>query len=240
MPCLGDRARPCRPRVSAPREKIRNMADPTGVYLEVGSKRVFAGALDWPGWCRSGRTAEDALETLASYHPRYAVVAKRAGLAFPRRLADDFAVVEEIAGTGTTDFGAPDKVAGRHRTPLSAAEAKREVKLLRATWAVFDDVVAGSPAELRKGPRGGGRDRDKMVGHVLESEASYARSIGVKLKPPAIDDRAAIEELRDAIAEVLGQPSTGQVERGWPPRYAAARIAWHVLDHAWEMQDKAT
>ena len=25
---------------------------------------------------------------------------------------------------------------------------------------------------------------------------------------------------------------------GWPVRYAIRRMAWHVLDHAWEMQDK--
>jgi hypothetical protein len=26
---------------------------------------------------------------------------------------------------------------------------------------------------------------------------------------------------------------------GRPPRYAIRRIAWHVLDHAWEIEDKS-
>jgi hypothetical protein len=97
-----------------------------------------------------------------------------------------------------------------------------------------------TPAELRRGPRGGGRDRDKMTDHVLGAEAAYARKIGVKAKQPALDDRAGIEAIRAAIAEVLSRPSDGGpvVDRGWTSRYAARRIAWHVLDHAWEMEDR--
>ncbi|HEX9540240.1 MAG TPA: hypothetical protein VGA04_18930, partial [Streptosporangiaceae bacterium] len=108
-------------------------------------------------------------------------------------------------------------------------------------WATFDEVAAASPAELRKGPRGGGRDRDKLVDHVIGAETAYARKLGVKLKQPAIDDIAAIEALREAIAAVVGAPSGGSpvVPSGWTTRYAARRIAWHVLEHAWEMQDRA-
>src|SRR5438309_1771782 len=46
----------------------------------------------------------------------------------------------------------------------------------------------------------------------------------------------------DAIsAEAIQRPSNGAalVEKGWPQRYAARRIAWHALDHAWEMQDRS-
>jgi hypothetical protein len=25
----------------------------------------------------------------------------------------------------------------------------------------------------------------------------------------------------------------------WPPAYAARRIAWHALDHAWEIEDRS-
>jgi hypothetical protein len=80
-----------------------------------------------------------------------------------------------------------------------------------------------------------------MVDHVLGAEAAYARQLGVKLPQPAIDDRAAIAALREAILAVLREPSDGSPPKpkGWPPRYAARRIAWHVLDHAWEMQDRA-
>ena len=214
---------------------------PTAVYLEVGSKRVFACALDWPGWCRSGRTEELALQTLADYAPRYAPVAELAGIPFPATAGDDFEVVERLPGSATTDFGAIDKAAGADAEPLDAAEAERLTALVTASWVMLDRVVATSPAELRKGPRGGGRDRDKMVDHVLGAEAGYARMIGVRHRQPAIDDTAAIKALRDDIVAVLRAPWDGTplVPKGWPPRYAARRIAWHVLDHAWEMQDRA-
>jgi hypothetical protein len=213
----------------------------TEVVLEVGARRVFATALDWPGWCRSGRTEEAALEALAEAADRYAAVAAAAGVRFSTRLADSFAVVERLKGNATTDFGAPGAVAGRERDPLTAAQAGRRLSLVRAGWQVFDDIVAETPATLRKGPRGGGRDRDKMVEHVLGAEVEYAKKIGVRgLKVPAVGDDEAVARVRQAIADVLAAASDGTPhdEKGWPPRYAAARIAWHVLDHAWEMHDR--
>ncbi len=160
---------------------------------------------------------------------------------FEPRSAGMFRVVERLAGTATTDFGAPDAVAKRDATPLAAPEAKRIVALLDAAWGVFDDVIAGAPAELRKGPRGGGRDRDQIADHVLGAEGAYVPKLGLRLKPPTRNDRRAIAEFRAAIIDVLGRPSNGKafVERGWPPRYAARRIAWHALDHAWEIQDRS-
>jgi hypothetical protein len=213
----------------------------TAVYLEVGTKKVFACALDWPGWARARRTEEAALEALAEYAPRYAVVAQEAGVRFPRNVADVFDVVERVPGDASTDFGVIGKVPAADSAPVSAATARRLATLLRAAWTVFDKTVAETPAELRKGPRGGGRDRDKMVQHVIESEAGYARYLGIKRKPPTLDDRAAIEALRADLAAVIGTASDGSPvwERGWPTRYAARRLAWHALDHAWEMQDRS-
>lgn len=214
--------------------------DQLTVSLEVGRKRTFASAVDWPGWCRSGRGEEAAVAALVDYADRYAPVARAAGLTLPEVAAVEVRVVETVPGDGTTDFGAPGKVCDADRTPLTAEEAARQVALLRAAWELFDAVAAGSTETLRKGPRGGGRDRDPIVDHVLGAEASYARKLGVKLKAPDRDDRAAVEDMRTAVADALGAPSTGEppVPRGWPPRYVARRIAWHVLDHAWEMQDK--
>jgi len=205
----------------------------TAVYLEVGKKLVFASAVDWPGWCRSGKSEELALETLADYHPRYAVVTKQARIAFPRRF--EFEVVERVPGSGATDFGVPEHIPACYGAAVSAAEAKRLTALVRAAWTVFDRVAAGAPAELRKGPRGGGRDRDKMIDHVLEAESSYSRMLGIKPRDLETD------ALRDAIAAVLSAPSDGGPIAGkkWNQRYAASRIVWHVLDHAWEMEDKS-
>ena len=212
----------------------------TAVCLEVGQKKVFAAALEWPGWCRAGKTEQEALEALAEYLPRYAIVADRAGIGLPKKVADSFDVVERLKGDASTEFGVPGAVAKADGEKVTAAAATRLAALVTGAWTVFDEIAAVTPAELRKGPRGGGRDRDKMVAHVLEAEAAYARKIGIKMKPPAIDDIEAIETLREAIAAELATVSDGSppVERGWPHRYAARRIAWHVLDHAWEMQDR--
>jgi hypothetical protein len=219
------------------------MAKPIPVYIEAGAKKVFACSIDFPGWCRSGKTETDALEALAAYAPRYAEVAKLAKAAFPApaRAAERFEVVERVKGKGATDFGIPHEITKADAEPLSARQAARQVELMRAAWALLDKVAKASPAELRKGPRGGGRDRDKMLDHVLGAEAAYARQVGVKRPAPEVGDRKAVKALRDDLAEALGGASDGSrpTPKGWPPRYAMRRIAWHVLDHAWEMQDRA-
>ncbi|HET9200595.1 MAG TPA: hypothetical protein VFO84_06430 [Dehalococcoidia bacterium] len=215
------------------------MTDRTAaVYTETGKRRVFACAVDWPGWCRAGKTEELALASLAEVAQRYQTVVAEAGLDLP---GSEFKVVERLAGTGTTDFGAPDAKASSDWRPMKAAEGSRLAKLVRASWAVLHRAAARAPAKLPKGPRGGGRDRDPLLEHVLAAEAAYARQVGIRLKAPALDDRLAIEALRDAISEFLSQPwrrPRGN-DRSWPPRYAARRIAWHVLDHAWELEDKS-
>ncbi|HEX3212897.1 MAG TPA: hypothetical protein VH016_10040, partial [Actinomycetota bacterium] len=217
------------------------MVKPIPVYVEAGDKKVFACSIDFPGWCRSGKTEEEALEALAAYAPRYAEVAKLAKAAFPApaKAAERFEVVERVKGKGATDFGIPHEIPMADAEPLSARQAARQVELMRAAWALLDKVVKASPAELRKGPRGGGRDRDKMLDHVLGAEAAYARQVGVKRPAPQVGDRKAIKALRDDLAGALGGASDGSrpTPKGWPPRYAMRRIAWHVLDHAWEMQD---
>jgi hypothetical protein len=195
------------------------------VYLEVGARRTFACSLDWPGWCRSGRGEAAALEALEEYAPRYAPVAKTAGLALPRRIA--FEVVERLPGTATTDFGAPGEVPKADGKPLTRRQAERLADLVEASWKALDRVAARAPARLRKGPRGGGRDRDAIVQHVLDAETAYARKIGVRVGQP---------DLRPAVLDALR--SRAEPERGWPLRYAARRIAWHALDHAWEMEDR--
>ena len=181
------------------------------------------------------------MAALAAYIPRYVPVARKAKLAFDPRAIAVFRVVERIPGSANTDFGVPHEIAKRDTTPLSRAEADRMAALVKAAWAVFDEVVASAPAELRKGPRGGGRDRDQVIDHVLGADDIYARKLGQRLTVPQRGDRAAIRAFRAAVLGVLEKPSTGKApnDRGWPPRYAARRIAWHALDHAWEVQDRS-
>jgi hypothetical protein len=212
----------------------------TTIYLESGKKRVFACALEWPGWCRSGRDEERAIEALAAYAPRYAVVTRHAGMRFRQR-GHVFEVVERLAGGGVTDFGALGKPALKADfETVSANEAQRLARLLEAAWATLDEAVARSPSTLAKGPRGGGRDRDPMLQHVLSAEASYARTIGVRVREPHVGDRESIEAARGAIIEVVRGEREGERTRGkgWPLRYFVRRAAWHALDHAWEMEDK--
>ncbi|TMD12566.1 MAG: hypothetical protein E6J07_09115 [Chloroflexi bacterium] len=134
-------------------------------------------------------------------------------------------MIERLAGSASTEFGVPGAVAKRDTTRLTADEGKRLAVLLQAAWAVYDDVVVASPAELRKGPRGGGRDRDKMADHVRDAEGAYVRKLGLPLKPPGRHDGRELAEFRDAIAEAIQRPSNGAalVEKGWPQRYAARK-----------------
>jgi hypothetical protein len=215
------------------------------VYLELGTTRVFACSLDWPGWCRRAKTEEEALDVLAEYAPRYGVVAKRAGLRFAAKAPTfEFEVVERIAwhggkGFSYVDFGALGTAAARDSEPLTAAQAKRLAAIVEAAWAYLDDVVAGAPEGLRKGPRGGGRDRDAVFDHVIGAETAYARKLGVRHKEP--HDREGIVAVRAGIIEAISGARAGEpaVDKGWLPRFAARRIAWHVLDHAWEIEDRS-
>ena len=218
---------------------------PIAVCIEVTPKEAFALRA---GLARlvPGRDEGAALEALASYAGRYAPVAEQAGASFPSTVAFD--VVERVPGGPATAFAAPEcrrpfpqMTAGADRAKVTPAAAGRLAGLVTGAWATFNEVAAASPAELRKGPRGGGRDRDQLIDHVIGAETAYARKLGVKLKQPAIDDIAAIGKLHEAIAAALGAPSDGSpvMPNGWTARYAARRIAWHVLEHAWEMQDRA-
>jgi len=221
---------------------VANIArDAIRVGLEVGTKRTFAWADDWPGWCRAGRDEAAALAALEAAASRYAQVAAGAGLALPWHHAMSFEVVERVPGDATTDFGAPAQVAGIDRVPTSAAQAERIVAILEAAWSALDAIVAAAPAELRRGPRGGGRDRDKVFAHVVAAENAYARVIGLKHREPDPKDRAAVAAQRQAISALLREPSDGSPIGGrrWPPKTAARRITWHVLDHAWEIEDRA-
>ncbi|MFB4275233.1 hypothetical protein ACBJ59_08025 [Nonomuraea sp. MTCD27] len=205
----------------------------TRVYLEIGPKKVFACSLDWPGWCRIDKGEEAAIDRLVDYVPRYRVIAERAGLEFAPGEPE---VVARVRGTQTTDFGVPYEVPDLDLEPLSGAEAERSVALLRAAWELFDETAGVAPEELRKGPRGGGRDRTKIVDHVTDAERAFARMVGVRHRPyKAPGDRDA---MRAELAEVLSRPWEPPATTKWPPRYALRRIAWHVIDHLWEIEDR--
>ena len=202
------------------------------VYLEQGRQKVFANALDWPGWSRWAKTDEAALDELLAYSERYGEVAVRAGVRLPA--ARDVVVVERVPGDATTDFGAPSVPSAVDAEPLARPNLVRQVSLMRASWELLDSVAASAPESLRKGRRGGGRDRDAVLDHVREAERAYARKLGVR--HPPYTSPADVAAMRDELATVL---LSGAAQGPWLPAYAIRRITWHVLDHAWEIQDKS-
>jgi hypothetical protein len=214
------------------------------IYLEVGRKRVFAGSTEWPPWIRSGRDEASAIEALFAYASRIAKVLRGTRLDFerpsdPARLK----IVERLTGNATTDFGAPDVPPSVDKQPVDDTELKRLEQLFTACWRTFDRAVeAAEGKELTKGPRGGGRDLGKIVDHVLGADEGYLHMLGQRAPKGGDDDRAT--RVRKAVLDALeiavreGVPEGPRGGKRWTPRYFVRRSSWHVLDHAWEIEDR--
>src|SRR6266480_1486998 len=209
----------------------------TDIYVELGGKKAIAWSLEWPGWCRIRTSEEAAVQALIDTEARYRLIAQRAVQNFA---PGNLVVVERLPGDGNTVWGVPSVLASAETMPIDATTAQHNVALLRASWDILEEVVEASPAELRKGPRGGGRDRDEIRRHVIEAERVYARKIGVRHKPFEMNNTNALNAMREEIADVLSKPSTGEplISGGWNASYAVRRMAWHVVDHIWEIEDR--
>jgi hypothetical protein len=222
--------------------------DKIQIYLEVGKKRTFAGAIDWPGWCRSGRDESSALQALCDYARRYARTIQTAQLGFDAPLdPSGLRVVERLEGDATTDFGTPGTPPSADAAPLQESDLQRFQRLLEAGWKALDAASeAAAGKELRKGPRGGGRELTRILEHVLNAEAAYLNRLGWKYKVETEDDpQAGLRQVRKAFPQALAAGARGELPsqgpRGgkmWTPRYYVRRSAWHILDHAWEIEDR--
>ena len=218
------------------------------VYIEGGAKRTFASAVDWPGWSRSARDEATALQVLAEYGRRYAAVLEATGMSFaPPDEATSLAVGERLPGDSGTDFGAPTGIPAADARPLDPSSLGRLEAILGACWEAFERAASSAVgAELRKGPRGGGRDLDAIVGHVLGAEVAYLARLGTKVSIEGLDGNEATVRLRAAAHATLARAAAagGTLEPGprggarWPGRYYVRRSAWHLLDHAWEIEDR--
>ena len=222
------------------------MADELRVMLEIGpkGKRVVAVASDWPGLERGAKTGEAAIARLQAYLPRYAPVAKLAGMGAQfAAIATDAVtvdVVERYPGTGSTDFwGISFAFSDFDRQALSREALERDLTLLQACWAFFDAVRSRVSAEMQKGPRGGGRDRDRIVRHTLGAEQDWAAKLGLRtLDGPLLTDEG-LSAHRDAYRTAIRAfHAQGKPARSWPLRYLIRHTAYHTLDHAWEMEDR--
>jgi hypothetical protein len=222
------------------------MVDELRVTLETGpkGKQVVAVAPDWPGLERGARTEEAAIERLQAYLPRYEPVAKLAGMAAEfaaitsRPATVD--VIERYPGTGSTDFwGISFAFSDTDRQAMSSEALERELTLMQACWAFFDTTRARVSAEMQKGPRGGGRDRDHIVRHTLNVEQDWATKLGVSAPEGALLTDEGLRAHRDAYLDAIRTfHAQGKSARTWPLRYLIRHTAFHTLDHAWEMEDK--
>ncbi|MGZ4144508.1 MAG: DinB family protein [Actinomycetota bacterium] len=215
------------------------------VYVEVGARRVFASALDWPGWSRGAKTESQALEALIEYAPRYAKAVPRSGFTLPV-VESELRVVARIPGDGTTDFGVPAVPAPSDPEPLKDAELRRLIALWKKCWTTFDNTAERNKSRtLRTGPRGGGRSVAKMIEHVVGADEMYLGRLAGSYDASKAQDRtralrAALIEAATARAHNEPLPENRRSKKvPWPPRYAIRRSAWHALDHAWEIEDRA-
>ena len=214
------------------------------VYLEVAKKRVFAGALDWPGWSRSARDEDAAIAVLLDYRARYASAMRT----FKVPAAKTATVVERVTGNATTEFGAPGVPPKADAAALEASQLTRQLALLEAAWAAFDAAAKRARGKtLAKGPRGGGRDLDKMIAHVHEADLAYLSAVGGVFKRNAGEAAAAASRrMRQGMLAAIGARAHGEPparpmrKDPWPARYTVRRSAWHALDHAWEIEDRTS
>jgi len=217
-------------------------------FLEVGKKKIFAGSTEWPGYCRWAKSEEDALQALVDYGPRYAKVLDAGGLTYtPIQSVEQIEVVERHPGTATTDFGGTSAKLEYDTRPIDTQTLQFFLDVMQTCWKAFDQAAEQAVGrELSTGPRGGGRDPEKIKAHIFESERAYLRRIAGKFKADQdadLDDEMhrLRQTILDAFAQAVteGLPDTGP--RGgkiWTPRYFVRRLTWHTLDHAWEIEDR--
>lgn len=215
------------------------------VTLEIGpkGKKIVAVAPDWPGLERGAKTQAEAIERLRSYMPRYSQVLKLAGLNVAFDIVQDINVVEQYPGTGSTDFwGISFAFSSIDQQDMSRDELERELRLMQACWAFFDTVRGRVSAEMQKGPRGGGRDRDRIVQHTFAAEKDWASGVGVLTPDGAMLTDEGLKAHREAYCQAIrdyhSQGKMAGSRAKWPLRFLIRHTAFHTLDHAWEMEDK--
>lgn len=207
-------------------------------------RKVAAWAIDWPGLQRGGKTENAALDALGDYRSRYVAVATEAGLGERYDPAAPLEVVERYEGSGMTDhYGISFASTERERGGVPLKEMEQKIDLLRGCWRVFDEARHAVSAELAKGPRGGGRDRDHIVRHVVYNEMDWAWKVGGPRPPKdptdwVFDEHELDEHRRRFIDGLLEFYADGRPARTWTLSFLLRHSAYHTMDHAWEMQDK--
>lgn len=222
--------------------------EPINLFVETAKKKTFAGALDWPGWVRWGKTEEAAIESLLNYRNRYLGVLANSNVDTGQlRQMGETHVVERCEGNATTAFGAPAIILEADKEWMRVEEYQRSKEIMKASWRALDSIInVARGKELRKGPRGGGRELEKIIEHVLAADGQYLRKMAWK---HAVDPEAStadqFAQVRLSLIGALEAAERGELpEKGlrggqiWPPRFFVRRVVWHTLDHAWEIEDR--
>jgi hypothetical protein len=152
-------------------------------------------------------------------------------------------IVEDRVGTGSTDFwGISFSPSAAEQGPMDEAEFERAITLLQASWAFFDGLAARVSAEMRKGPRGGGRDRDRIISHTIRTESEdFAARVGLRIPEGAALTPDGLRQHRESYVRAMRAYNAGEVKkqmRSWTLPFLIRHSAFHTLDHAWEMEDK--
>jgi len=228
--------------VSVGARSIRRMPVRTVVERGPKGKKAVAFAVDWPGWSRGAKAPEPALELLESYRGRYRPIAVAARMGDEFDAAGGLDVVEDRVGPGSTDFwGISFSPSGLEREPMDAAELDRKIELLRACWAYFDAVAARVSAEMRKGPRGGGRERDQIIRHTIRTESEeFAKRVGLRVPEGGALTPEGLRRYREDYVAAMRTYNAGEGRRmrSWNLPFLIRHSAFHTMDHAWEMEDK--
>jgi hypothetical protein len=94
---------------------------------------------------------------------------------------------------------------------------------------------------MRKGPRGGGRDRDEIIRHAVRVESEdFARRVGIRIPENAALTPAGLRTHRKTYIDAMRAYNAGEGKRmkSWTLPFLIRHSAYHVMDHAWEMEDK--
>ena len=96
---------------------------------------------------------------------------------------------------------------------------------------------------MKNGPRGGGRDRDRIIRHTIRDESEdFAKRVGVRIPEDEGRSRptacAPIARITVAAIRAYNAGAVRAAHASWTLPFPHRHTCFHMLDHTWEMADK--